>query len=134
MVPGSLRVAETANALYPLMNFITPAETTCSYLSLMLRNVNSTLAESLGTGTATRATGVVVDTQRNSERGPSSSISLNKPGKTQGALHSNPYPNTASPGQTYECEAGNEPYIQNRPVIGNVPGQQKATTEDPLQP
>ena len=44
VVPGSLRVAETANALYPLMNFITPAETTCSYLSLMLRNVNSTLA------------------------------------------------------------------------------------------
>ena len=25
-------------------------------------------------------------------------------------LHSNPYPNTASPGQPKECEAGNEPY------------------------
>ena len=25
-------------------------------------------------------------------------------------LHSNPYPNTAAPGQTQECEAGNENY------------------------
>ena len=30
-------------------------------------------------------------------------------------LHYNPYPNTAAPGQTRECEAGNEPYI-DRPA------------------
>ena len=38
-------------------------------------------------------------------------------------LHYNPYPNTASPGQTKECEAGNEPYTAGRTVIGNVAGQ-----------
>ena len=44
-------------------------------------------------------------------------------------LHSNPYPNTASPGQPKECEAGNEPYARGQTVIGNTPGRQQATTE-----
>ena len=44
-------------------------------------------------------------------------------------LHSNPYPNTAAPGQPRECEAGNEPYLQGRTVTGNVPGTQQAATE-----
>ena len=41
-------------------------------------------------------------------------------------LHTNPYPNTASPGQPQECEAGNEPYLAGKTVIGNVPGTQQA--------
>jgi hypothetical protein len=44
-------------------------------------------------------------------------------------LHANPYPNTASPGQPSECEAGNEPYIAGRTIIGNAPGTQQAVTE-----
>ncbi|MCP6756804.1 hypothetical protein NL533_34780, partial [Klebsiella pneumoniae] len=43
-------------------------------------------------------------------------------------LHSNPYPNTAMPGQTKECEAGNEPFTAGRQVIGNVPGNQGTNT------
>lgn len=132
VVPGSYRLADTANALLPPVRFIGPAETVCNYLSLLARNLASTTSEdSYLTGTAIRASGVVTDATRNSERGPSSSIWQSPPDITVGPLHSNPYPNTASPGQTRECEAGNEPYIQNRPIIGNVPGQQKATTEDP---
>ena len=37
-------------------------------------------------------------------------------------LHTNPYPNTAAPGQPKECEAGNEPYIKGRTVTSNVAG------------
>jgi len=44
-------------------------------------------------------------------------------------LHSNPYPNTDAPGQTPECEAGNEHYIKGRQVIGNDPGNQGLITE-----
>ena len=44
-------------------------------------------------------------------------------------LHSDPYPNTGAPGQTKECEAGNEPWLTNRKVIGNVPGKQPNRTE-----
>ena len=39
-------------------------------------------------------------------------------------LHYNPYPNTASPGQPRECEAGNEAFLGGQQVIGNVPGNQ----------
>ena len=49
---------------------------------------------------------------------------------TANFLHSNPYPNTASPGQhPLECEAGNEPYIDEKVVIGNTPGNQGFITE-----
>jgi len=43
-------------------------------------------------------------------------------------LHTNPYPNTASPGQPDECEAGNEDFVVGRPMIGNVPGNQGLVT------
>ena len=39
-------------------------------------------------------------------------------------LHTNPYPNTAAPGQPHECEAGNEDYLVGKQVIGNVPGDE----------
>ena len=47
-------------------------------------------------------------------------------------LHSNPYPNTASPGQTRECEAGNERYADmiGRTIVGNQPGNQGTKTQD----
>ena len=44
-------------------------------------------------------------------------------------LHANPYPNTAAPGQTKECEAGNEDYLVGKTLIGNVPGNQGTTTQ-----
>jgi hypothetical protein len=40
----------------------------------------------------------------------------------------NPYANTAAPGQTHECEAGNEPYLDGQ-RIGHVPGNQGTRTE-----
>ena len=45
-------------------------------------------------------------------------------------LHVNPYPNTAAPGQTRECEAGNETYAQGKQSIGNVPGNQGVETDE----
>ena len=48
-------------------------------------------------------------------------------------LHYNPYPNTASPGQPRECEAGNEIYEAGKTVIGNPPGDQGIRTAEPDQ-
>ena len=42
----------------------------------------------------------------------------------------NAYPNTAAPGQTRECEAGNETYARNKQAIGNVPGNQGTETDE----
>jgi hypothetical protein len=36
-------------------------------------------------------------------------------------LHFNPYPDTAAPGQTNGCEAGNEKYLVGKTVIGQAP-------------
>ncbi len=46
-------------------------------------------------------------------------------------LHSNPFPNTPDGpgGRVDECETGNEPWLMNRKVIGNVPGNQGNKTE-----
>ena len=50
------------------------------------------------------------------------------PATRENFLHYNPYPNTAAPGQTHECEAGNEHYVAGQQVIGNVPGNQGTST------
>jgi hypothetical protein len=65
----------------------------------------------------------------NSENSPSSGPATGGGFTSANWLHANPYPNTASPGQPRECEAGNEPYLTDRVVIGNVPGNQGTTTE-----
>ena len=64
----------------------------------------------------------------NNEGGPSSAPGQ-RADRRHNYLHTNPYPNTAAPGQPQECEAGNEPYARPQDVIGNVPGNQGTDTE-----
>jgi hypothetical protein len=45
-------------------------------------------------------------------------------------VHVNPYPNTAAPGQTRECEAANEKFVPGRTTIGNLPGSQGTNTDE----
>ena len=78
-------------------------------------------------GTWQRFIQVFTPTGPNSETGPSSAP-VNGP-SAENHLHSNPYPNTASPGQERECEAGNETYTAGKTVIGNVPGNQGTRTD-----
>ena len=52
---------------------------------------------------------------------------------TANFLHANPYPNTAAPGQTAECEAGNEVFHVGQQVIGNVPGNQGTETDGQVE-
>ena len=64
---------------------------------------------------------------RNNEGGPSSAPAN---GPDQGNhLHANPFPNTAAPGQTHECEAGNEDFLVGKTIVGNVPGNQGTVTQ-----
>jgi virulence factor Mce-like protein len=122
LVPIGLRdLAQTARILNPTVATLTPLQTTCNYVTLWFRNVSSLLSEGDTNGTWQRFIIVATPTGKNNEGGPSSAPA-NGPGDNY--LHSNPYPNTASPGQTHECEAGNEPYLKGRTVIGNVPGNQ----------
>lgn len=137
VMPALQRLTETANLLDPTIAFVTPAQTTCNYLSLFFRNLGSSLSESDTVGTFLRAAAIVPPQLPNSEIGPASAPANGPAGATDQArtggnfLHSNPYPNTAAPGEDNECEAGNESsaYRAEQQQIGNVPGNQ-GTTHD----
>jgi ABC-type transporter Mla subunit MlaD len=123
LVPIGLHgLRNTAQDLDPLVSFITPVQTTCNYVSLWFRNVASLLSEGDKNGTWQRFIIIATPAGPNSETS-FSSAPANGP-TADNHLHVNPYPNTASPGQTKECEAANERYLKGQTVIGNDPGNQ----------
>ncbi len=124
---GVRELTALANSLNPTIAFLTPAQTTCNYVSLWFRNVSSLLSEGDSNGTWQRFIAVVTPQGPNNEGAPASGPA-NGP-TTDNHLHSNPYPNTASPGQPRECEAGREKYAAGQTVIGNPPGNQGTNTE-----
>jgi virulence factor Mce-like protein len=124
---GIRRLGETVTTLQPTLDFITPAQTTCNYLTLWFRNIASHLSEGDKNGTWQRFIIVATPQGPNNEGGPSSAPA-NGP-TVDNHLHANPYPNTAAPGQTKECEAGNEDYLVGQTLIGNVPGNQGTVTQ-----
>jgi ABC-type transporter Mla subunit MlaD len=128
MVSRGLRSATgTVSSLKPTLDYLAPAQTQCNYVTEWFRNVSSLLSEGDADGTWQRFIIVPTPTGPNSEGTPAS-----KPadGPTvENHLHTNPYPNTAAPGQPKECEAGNEPYLVGQTITGNVPGTQADRTE-----
>ena len=137
---GINRSTQLANYLTPTARFIGPAQSVCNYGTLLFRNAESIFSIGDGVGTSQRFTVMSSPGGPNNETSPSSAPA-NQAGnednpingdRNANFLHSNPYPNTASPGQTFECEAGNEDYLKNQAVIGNVPGNQGIVTEDQL--
>jgi virulence factor Mce-like protein len=124
---GVQDLGETARIANPLLATLTPTQTVCNYWTLLFRNAASLLSEGDNNGTGQRFMIVAAPQGPNNEGSPSSAPA-NGPTKDN-YLHSNPYPNTAAPGQTQECEAGNEDYAAGKQVIGNDPGNQGKTTQ-----
>jgi virulence factor Mce-like protein len=120
-------LTEFNNTLGPPLAFITPAQSVCNYATLLFRNVASFLGSSSGIATSQRFIVLQPPIGPNSEIGPSSAPASGG-GQATNFLHYNPYPNTASPGQTRECESGNEGYPAGQ-TIGNVFGDQGIHTE-----
>ena len=124
---GINRLKDTVTFLHEPLDFIAPAQTKCNYLSLWFRNVASHLSEGDKNGTWQRFIIVATPQGPNNEGGPSSAPA-NGP-SVDNHLHANPYPNTAAPGQTDECEAANEDFLVGKTIVGNVPGSQGTKTE-----
>ncbi|MGZ4275545.1 MAG: MlaD family protein [Solirubrobacteraceae bacterium] len=124
-------LTSTSQILAPTLAYLTPAQTVCNYATLWFRNVSSLLSVGDSNGTTQRFIIIATPQGPNNEGGPSSApANGGVAGKQDNYLHTNPYPNTASPGQsTRECEAGNEPYPVGKQVLGNVPGNQGTKTE-----
>ncbi|MGH2926654.1 MAG: MlaD family protein [Solirubrobacteraceae bacterium] len=126
---GLDRLTLTLNALGPPLAFLTPAQTTCNYVTLFLRNTQSVLSEHVSQGALLRFVQVAITDAPGLESEPSSKAYTGPAGPASGPLHANPYPATASSGQPSECAAGNERYDASRAVIGNPPGKLPAKTE-----
>jgi virulence factor Mce-like protein len=127
---GLSRLDETVNVLHPTVRFVTPAQTVCNYATLLFRNFSSAVAQGANGGRWQRIS-VFEPPEGPNNEGSYASAPANGGGTDpDNFLHYNPYPNTASPGQPRECEAGNETYTVGRQVIGNPPGNQGTTTAD----
>jgi virulence factor Mce-like protein len=131
---GVNQLTRLASSLRPTLDFIAPVQTTCNYATLLFRNAASLFSDGDSNGNWQRFIIISAPTERgtlvtgpNNESGPSDAPA-NGP-TAENHLHYNPYPNTASPGQTRECEAGNERYAAGRTVLTNPPGDQGTRTQ-----
>jgi virulence factor Mce-like protein len=139
-LPGLKLLTDTATLIKPTVAYLEPAQTTCNYLALFFRNLESSLSESDVIGSALNVVALPLPQLPNSEAGPSSAPANGPPAPSNAPLsqrsleddsflHSDPYPYTAAPGQGNVCMAGNEVYIPGRQVIGRPPKIQQKTTE-----
>jgi virulence factor Mce-like protein len=128
---GLSRLQQTNSLLGPTLDFVAPAQTVCNYATLLFRNVASTV--SLGDAHGKWQYFINFEPPLdgpNGEGSPSSAPANGGSSDPGNFLHDNPYPNTASPGQSpRECAAGNEKYKTGQQVIGNPPGNLGTTTE-----
>jgi ABC-type transporter Mla subunit MlaD len=126
---GLDRVTLTLSRLGPPLAFLTPAQSTCNYVTLFLRNGASLLSEHVAQGTLLRFVQISIDDLPGHESVPSSTVYTGPAGNASGPLHVNPYPYTDAPGQPAACAAGNEPYSPSHAVIGNPSGRLSVKTE-----
>ena len=128
----------TAKHLRRPLAFLTPVQATCNYVTLFLRNLASATSEHVPNGglldvfpVAIRdSAGPNLDYQSQPSSKPYTGPSHNSDTIGNiGPLASDPYPNTASPGEVRECSAGNEPYDPDKPLVGNPPGNVGISTE-----
>ena len=126
---GLDRLTLTLSKLGPPLAFLTPAQTTCNYVTLFLRNGASLLCEHVSQGTLLRFVQIAIDDIPGAESEPSSRVYPGPAAGASGPLHVNPYPYTDAPGQPAACAAGNEPYSPARVVIGNPSGHLTLKTE-----
>lgn len=138
---GLNTLIRTNEILTPLLRFVTPTQNICNYVALLLRNAAAATSPHNSEGHWVRAVSVLPQVGTNSEAGPAASYAAGggtPPGRPDiNFIHSNPYPNTASPGQIRECEPGNYPeewtsgtgIMPLEVMIGNIPGNQGFITK-----
>ncbi len=126
---GLSRLTQTTDIFGPAVRFVAPAQTVCNYATLLFRNAGSLFSKGSPGVRWQRFTVFDPPKGPNNEGGVASAPANGGGDDVRNFLHINPYPNTAAPGQPKECEAGNEPWVTGRQVIGNPPGNQGTVTD-----
>ncbi|HEU4978798.1 MAG TPA: MlaD family protein [Solirubrobacteraceae bacterium] len=119
---GLSDLTELSRVLLPVAAPLNGMQSTCNSITLMFRNLASTLSDGDIVGRWLRFMIVLPPDGPNNEGAPAAAPADGPDAHNH--LHANPYPNEAAPGQPRECEAGNEPYAVGRTMIGNVAGNQ----------
>jgi ABC-type transporter Mla subunit MlaD len=119
---------DTNELLKPSLRFIAPAQTTCNYLTLTFQNLANANSQGNKYGKWLNFLTFAPPEGPNSEAGPSSAPASGGGPDRKNYLHFNPFPNTGAPGQSRECEAGNEKYTTGQTVIGEAPAVWGETT------
>ena len=128
---GITHLTDFNNAAGPALRFITPAQSVCNYATLVFRNAADLASYNDGVANGQRFIVLQPSLAQGSQIGPAAAPANGQGDFAVNFLHYNPYPNTASPGQTRECEAGNEGF-PGGVTIGNVPGNQGIHTADQI--
>ncbi len=122
-------LTDTNRLLKPSLTFITPAQTVCNYLTLTFRQVSNASEVGNKNGNWLNFISFLPPEGPNSESGQAAApASGPNPEFPDNFLHYNPFPNTAAPGQSRGCEAGNEKFTPGRTVIGEAPDVWGTTT------
>jgi virulence factor Mce-like protein len=125
---GLGRLTLTANDLRSPLAFLAPVQSTCNYTTLFLRNTANLLSEHVSNGAFLRFVQIAITDLPGRESEPSHKLYTGKVVKSSGPVHSDPYPNTASPGEPRECSAGNEGFTPQA-LVGNPTHDVGTTTE-----
>jgi virulence factor Mce-like protein len=120
-------LTDTNRLLKPPLRFITPAQTVCDYISLTFKWVGNAASQGNKHGNWLNFISPVPPEGPNAESGQASAPA-NGQNELANHLHYNPFPNTAAPGQSRGCEAGNERYKSGQTVIGHAPEVWAKTT------
>jgi virulence factor Mce-like protein len=125
---GLSRLSLTARTLKAPLAFLAPVQSSCNYVTLFLSNTSNLLSEHVSNGTFLRFVQIAITDLPGRESEPSHKAYTGKAVKFSGPLHSDPYPNTDSPGEVKECSAGNEHFTPSA-IVGNPKGNVGLTTE-----
>ena len=125
---GLDRLTLTLSKLGPPLAFLTPAQTSCNYVTLFLRNTQSLLSEHVSQGTLLRFVQVLIDNLPGRESVPSSTLYTGPVVGASGPVHANPYPNTDAPGETRRVRR-RQRAVHHRPRCDRQPARQ-ARRED----
>ena len=120
-------LTDTNKLLKPSLEYIAPAQTNCNYVTLLFSNLSNSNSQGNKYGKWLNFVSFEPPAGPNSEGGQASAPA-DGPGEDH--LHFNPYPQTAAPGQSGICEAGNEVYVKGRTVIGHTKVFGKSTVNE----
>jgi len=112
-----VRLTQSLQQLIPTLQYVNPMQTTCNYLGLWTRNIDSTISQGDTLGTWFRASII---------ENPLEDLPSASPSST---LHDVLQPDT---GQNGSCTEGNQGYVAGQQVIGNPPGTQPDHTENTI--